>query len=76
MSIEHYENFPVASLLVPAVLRPAVEAVYVWARTADDLADEGEAAPDERLAALERMEEDLKLLAAGDVPVQPVAQRL
>ena len=39
MSVDHYENFPVASLLVPARLRPAVEAIYRWARAADDIAD-------------------------------------
>ena len=52
MPVEHYENFPVASLLCPAALRPAIEAIYAFARTADDLADEGDASPGERLAAL------------------------
>ena len=40
-SIEHYENFPVASWLCPKQLRPAILAIYRFARTADDLADEG-----------------------------------
>ncbi len=52
MSVEHYENFPVASILLPRHLRPAVEAIYAFARSADDLADEGNASPEERLAAL------------------------
>lgn len=52
MSVEHYENFPVASILLPARLRPAVEAIYAFARSADDLADEGDAPPAARLAAL------------------------
>lgn len=52
MSIEHYENFPVASILLPPRLRPAVEAIYAFARSADDFADEGDALPDERLTAL------------------------
>ncbi|MGZ5780058.1 MAG: squalene synthase HpnC [Burkholderiaceae bacterium] len=52
MSIEHYENFPVASILLPCGLRPAVEAIYAFARSADDLADEGDATPEARLAAL------------------------
>ena len=39
----HYENFPVASWLCPPGLRPAVAAIYGFARTADDLADEGDA---------------------------------
>ena len=43
MPVDHYENFPVASLLCPAPLRPAIEAIYAFARTADDLADEGDA---------------------------------
>ena len=43
VAVQHYENFPVASLLCPAALRPAIVAVYHFARTADDLADEGDA---------------------------------
>ena len=43
MSVGHYENFPVASRLVPAALRPAVVAIYRFARSADDIADEGDA---------------------------------
>src|SRR4051794_41714450 len=38
----HYENFPVASRLLPAPMRPHVAAVYAFARVADDIADEGE----------------------------------
>ncbi len=53
--VEHYENFPVASVLVPRSLRPAVIAIYRFARYADDVADEGDAPPDERLAELERL---------------------
>lgn len=52
MSIDHYENFPVASILLPARLRPAVRAIYRYARNADDVADEGHADPHERLQAL------------------------
>ncbi len=52
MGVGHYENFPVASLLAPPELRPAIQAIYRFARTADDLADEGDAAPAERLRAL------------------------
>ena len=52
MSVGHYENFPVASRLVPAALRPAIVAIYRFARAADDLADEGDATPDERVQAL------------------------
>ena len=48
----HYENFPVASRLLPTRMRPHVAAVYAFARIADDIADEGEGTTDERLAAL------------------------
>jgi squalene synthase HpnC len=50
---EHYENFPVASLLVPAALRPHVAAVYAFAREADDIADEPGRTPEERLQLLD-----------------------
>jgi len=63
--VEHYENFPVASLLCPAALRPAIEAIYAFARTADDFADEGDASPSERLAALAAYRAGLAETAAG-----------
>ncbi|MGS5087547.1 squalene synthase HpnC [Hydrogenophaga sp. A37] len=50
--VRHYENFPVASLLCPPALRPAVMAIYHFARTADDIADEGDASPGQRLTEL------------------------
>ncbi len=59
-SVEHYENFPVASLLIPARLRPAVVAIYRFARHADDLADEGDADPGARLAGLDALAEALR----------------
>lgn len=49
----HYENFPVASRLMPARLRPHVAAIYAFARTADDVADEPGREPDERLRLLD-----------------------
>jgi squalene synthase HpnC len=49
----HYENFPVASRLLPAAMRPHVAAVYAFARAADDFADEGTASPTQRLAWLD-----------------------
>jgi squalene synthase HpnC len=58
-SIEHYENFPVASWLCPAHLRPAVQAIYHFARTADDLADEGDAPAHHRLDELGEYKADL-----------------
>jgi squalene synthase HpnC len=65
MAVDHYENFPVASLLLPARLRPAVAAVYAFARGADDIADEGDAAPQERIAGLDAYENELDKIAAG-----------
>lgn len=58
-SIDHYENFPVASWLCPARLRPAVAALYHFARTADDLADEGNDPAHHRLDALGEYRADL-----------------
>jgi squalene synthase HpnC len=52
MAWEHYENFPVASRLLPAAMRPHVAAVYAFARVADDIADEGSAPAAERAAQL------------------------
>jgi squalene synthase HpnC len=66
MPVDHYENFPVASILLPRRLVPAVEAIYAFARSADDLADEGDAAPDERLAALGAYEAALDAIERGD----------
>jgi len=65
MDVGHYENFPVASLLTPAHLRPAVRAIYHFARTADDIADEGDAAAQDRLAALAAMDAALDRIATG-----------
>jgi squalene synthase HpnC len=76
MSVGHYENFPVASLLLPAHLRSAVAGIYAFARSADDLADEGDASPHERLAALGAYRAELDRIEAG-VPAQtPLFQRL
>ena len=68
MSVDHYENFPVASWLCPPQLRPPIVAIYRFARTADDIADEGAAAPDERLADLAAFRADLVAVAAGRTP--------
>lgn len=67
----HYENFPVASLVVPRKLRPAIIAIYAFARGADDIADEGDISPSERLAALDRYERTLDVIAAGAAPAEP-----
>ncbi len=62
---QHYENFPVASLLIPLALRPHVVAIYRFARHADDVADEGDAAPAQRRAALGVLASEVAALFAG-----------
>lgn len=57
MPIDHYKNFPVASYWLPRHLRPAVVAVYHLVRYADDLANEGDTTPEERLQALNALDE-------------------
>jgi squalene synthase HpnC len=76
MPVEHYENFPVASFLLPKRLVPAVEAIYAFARSADDIADEGDADPDQRLAALARYEQALDTIARGEATDDPQFARL
>ena len=63
--VDHYENFPVASWLCPPHLRPAIAAIYWFARTADDIADEGDACAATRLSDLASFRSDLRALAAG-----------
>lgn len=67
--VDHYENFPVASALVPRRLRPAIVAIYRFARYADDVADEGDAPPHERLAELERLRAAVAGEAGADHPI-------
>jgi squalene synthase HpnC len=62
---QHYENFPVASLLSPAGLRPAVMALYRFARSADDMADEGDAPVETRHAQLAAYRADLQAVLDG-----------
>ena len=66
IATSHYENFTVGSWLLPRRLRRHVAAIYAWARTADDLADEGEVAPAERLARLDTWGAALERSAAGN----------
>lgn len=63
--VDHYENFPVASWLCPPRLRPPVAAIYGFARTADDIADEGTAPASERLADLAAFRADLDACYRG-----------
>jgi phytoene synthase len=64
----HYENFPVASRLLPSRMRPHVAAIYAFARIADDMADEGARPAADRLADLDDWAGRLES-AAGDVPL-------
>lgn len=65
----HYENFPVASVLVPKAMRPHVAAVYAFARAADDFADEGVRTADDRVKLLDGWLARLRLAAAdGHAP--------
>lgn len=72
MPVEHYENFPVASWLLPKRLRRPVEAIYRFARSADDLADEGDALPDDRLRQLAAYRHELDRIERGETPTDPV----
>lgn len=76
MGVDHYENFPVASWVLPARFRGPVEVIYAFARSADDFADEGDAAPDVRLARLSAYGEELDRIEAGREPEQPLFHRL
>jgi squalene synthase HpnC len=70
VTVGHYENFPVASRLLPAGLRPAVVAIYRFARAADDLADEGDAPAAIRLAALREYGQALESIGRGETPAE------
>jgi phytoene synthase len=67
----HYENFPVASFLLPRRMRPHVAAVYAFARAADDFADEGDVPQLERLVLLERWDQRLRGAARSSEPGPP-----
>jgi hydroxysqualene synthase len=72
LAAAHYENFPVASRLLPRRLREPIAVIYAFARTADDYADEGDHAPAERLALLDQYRVQLDATLAGAAPADPV----
>ena len=76
MSVDHYENFPVASILLPRRIRRAVEVIYYFARQADDIADEGDLSNEERLAKLDEFRAELKRIEAGEAPQMPLFDAL
>ena len=69
----HYENFPVASLLIPPAMRKHVAAVYAFARAADDFADEGTRSADDRHRLLDGWRCRLQAAEAGAAPAPPAA---
>ncbi|MBM3391015.1 MAG: squalene synthase HpnC [Betaproteobacteria bacterium] len=76
MSVDHYENFPVASFLLPARLREPVKAIYAFARGADDIADEGDLSDAERLGGLDRYRAELDAIESGRPTQDPIFLRL
>jgi phytoene/squalene synthetase len=76
MSVGHYENFPVASLLLPPRLREPVGVIYRFARTADDFADEGDDPPEARLERLNNFTTKLSRIRQGDIPDDPLFRSL
>jgi squalene synthase HpnC len=71
MGVGHYENFPVASVILPARLRAPVVDLYRFCREADDIADEGNDPPDVRQAALDARRDDLDRIERGEAPRLP-----
>ena len=63
--VEHYENFPVASWLLPNHLRGPIQTIYAFARSADDFADEGSLSNTERIALLDNYEAQLDRIEAN-----------
>ncbi|MDK9702177.1 MAG: squalene synthase HpnC [Sulfuritalea sp.] len=76
MAVDHYENFPVASILLPAPLREPVAAIYGFARSADDFADEGDLSPQQRHALLAGYQAELDSIGQGRPTQHPVFLRL
>jgi len=76
MPVDHYENFPVASVLLPKRLRRPIEAIYRFARGADDIADEGDAGDDERLHGLAAYGAELDRIEQRLAPADPAFAEL
>ena len=68
MAVDHYENFPVASILMPPRFRRPVALIYRFAREADDFADEGDLPPARRLGLLDNFNRELDRIEAGQPP--------
>ncbi len=74
--VDHYENFPVASWLLPKHLRHPIEVIYAFARSADDFADEGDVAPAARLSSLDHYLDELRTIAENRTPAAPLFRDL
>jgi squalene synthase HpnC len=72
MALKHYENFPVASVLLPERLRRPVELIYAFARQADDFADEGNLPPEQRLHKLAEFSRELDRIERGQARRLPL----
>jgi squalene synthase HpnC len=68
----HYENFPVASFILPRQLRQPISVIYAFARTADDIVDEGDAPAETRLAELKVYDKQLEAIAANRPVHDPI----
>ena len=76
MPVDHYENFPVASILMPKRLRKPVAAIYHFARAADDIADEGDLPNEVRLQQLDEFRAELGRIERNEIPLTPLFQNL
>lgn len=76
MSVDHYENFPVASILLPRHIRRAVEIIYNFARQADDIADEGDLSNQERLEKLDEFRAELHRFGTDEDAHSPLFEAL
>lgn len=76
LRVDHYENFPVASWILPARFRDPVRLIYAFARQADDFADEGEVPEAHRLERLREFGVELDRLEAGQPARHPLFVRL
>ena len=71
-SKKHYENFPVATFLYPRKIRDAATILYQFARTLDDIADEGSLSDEERLKKIKIYQNNLNLLKKNNTNVSPL----
>lgn len=75
-AVQHYENFPVASMLLPRHLRYPVQVIYAFARQADDFADEGNDEPEARIRKLQTFNIELNRIERGETSDIPLFQDL